>query len=481
MPKYPGFIWLASLGLATTCCACNRPNLDTGAIGQPGTDKPAVVVALAIADAPPPKAVAKLLGEIDGARMHQRVSALVAFGTRHTLSEAEDPARAIAAARTHIAETMRSGAAQHDPAAPLQVHFDSHRVAPDGARIDREVDVVNVVAVLPGTMPEAQSRHYYVIAHYDSRASDPMDATSEAPGANDDASGVAVVMELAQVMSHYSFDATLVFMATAGEEQGLIGADRHAQAARAAGKDVRAVLSNDIVGDPSGAHGRMHAGEVRVFSASLGPWLGDDDLARLRKLSATSDGPSRQLARFVAQTAAWQQLNVQPKLVFRADRFLRGGDHTAFNRAGYAAIRFTEVEENYDRQHQDIRTEGERSFGDLARHVDPDYLAGVARLNAATLAHLANAPSPPGDARIVAAQLDPDTLLRWSQSPEPDVAGYEVLWRDTTAAQWQYVQDFGLATQALLPLSKDNLFFGLRAYDHEGYRSPVAFAAVAKQ
>lgn len=415
-----------------------------------------------------------MLAEIDPLKMAESIEMLVGFGTRHTLSTTDDPERGVGAAREGIAAQLRTSPR-------LIVTMDRHRIEPDGRRVDTPTDVVNVVATLPGSMPEAASRRYYVIGHYDSRVTDPMNRTADAPGANDDGSGTAVVLELARVMSQHEYDATLVFMATAGEEQGLLGARAHAQAARGKGVDVRAVLSNDIVGDPSGPHGTRHDDEVRVFSIALENPLSDADLAELRTLAGTHDGTSRQLARFVHSIGRLHALPVQAKLVFRRDRFLRGGDHTAFNEAGFAAVRLSEVEENYDRQHQDVRTEGGRSYGDLPEHVDANYLAGVAQLNAAALAHLANAPSAPRNARIVAAALSHDTTLRWDASPEPDVAGYELVWRETTAAVWSSAKDVGTALEVTIPVSKDNLFFGVRAYDDEGYRSPVRFMGVGRE
>ncbi|MEM6293316.1 MAG: M20/M25/M40 family metallo-hydrolase [Myxococcota bacterium] len=419
------------------------------------------------------EAVDAMLAQIDPPSLRGHIERLVAFGTRHTLSETASKTRGIGAARRAIAATMKQSPA-------LQVRLDPHRIEPDGRRVDAPTDVVNVVAVLPGTLPDARDRHVYVIGHYDSRVTDPMNRTDDAPGANDDGSGTAVVMELARVMSQHEYDATLVFMATAGEEQGLLGARAHAQAAKAQGVDIVAVLSNDIVGDPTGPSGAVHDDRVRVFSIALPPWLLDEDLGRLRTLAATHDGPSRQLARYVHEVGRRHALPVQAQMVFRRDRFLRGGDHTAFNEAGYAAVRFSEVEENYDRQHQDVRTEDGRSYGDLLEHVNPDYLAGVARLNAAAAAHLANAPSAPADARIVADTLRHDTLLRWTASPESDVAGYEVVWRDTTQPQWTHARDVGNVTEATMPMSKDNVFFGIRAYDVDGYRSLVRFTEVGR-
>lgn len=429
----------------------------------------------------PPAEVESILGAISPGELTKTIDDLVGFGTRHTLSNTTDPKRGIGAAREYLRARMESFSIDRGDAPPLRVAFDRHRIDPDGRRVDVATDVVNVVAVLEGTMPEAAARRYYVIGHYDSRASDPMDRTSDAPGANDDGSGTALVLELARVMASKRFDATIVFMATAGEEQGLLGAKQHARAAANQGIDIRGVLSNDIVGDPSGAHDRSHGQSVRVFSEGLPSWSLDDQLGELRRLSAMSDSSSRQLARHMELVADWHELPLRPRLVFRHDRFLRGGDHTAFNEAGFPAVRLSEVEENYDRQHQDVRTEKGRSYGDLAQFVDAGYLAGVARLNAATLAHLANAPTRPAKVRIVAAELMSDTVLRWEASPEPDVAGYEVVWRDTTEANWSGLADAGEATEFTAPRSKDNFFFGVRAYDDDGYRSPVTFAGVAPQ
>ena len=430
---------------------------------------------------PPPAAVTEVVAEISAERLKQDVVALAGFGTRHTLSGTESPKRGIGAARRWIKAEMERAAAASGRAAndAMAVSFDAHRVEPDGKRITRPVDVVNVVAVLPGASAQAAARRYYVIGHYDSRRTDPLDEKGDSPGANDDASGTAVVIELARVLSRRRLESTVVFMATAGEEQGLLGAKGHAAAARAAGADIRGVLNNDIVGDPTAPSGAVHRGRIRVFSEAVPEGLAPEEQAALRKLAGESDSPSRQLARHVAEVAAWHDLDVQPQLVFRHDRFLRGGDHVAFNASGYPAVRFTVVEEHYDRQHQDVRSEGGREYGDLPAHVDGPYLAGVARVNAAALMHLANAPSSPADARLITAELTNDTTIRWSASPEPDVAGYEVLWRETTSAVWQHARDAGNATEARLPMSKDNWFFAVRSYDRDGYRSPPSFPRAA--
>jgi Peptidase family M28 len=407
-----------------------------------------------------PAEVGATLAAVEAAAVERDVRTLAAFGTRHTLSDTTSPTRGIGAARAWLkAEMERSSG--------LEVSFDTHALAEDGRRVPHAIELVNVMAVLPGAMPEARARRYYVVGHYDSRVADVMDATSNAPGANDDASGVAVVLEAARVMAKHRYDATLVFLATAGEEQGLYGAQLHAKAARAAGLDVRAVLNDDIVGDPTGPSGARNSARIRVFSEGV-PQAAD--VAEIRKLAAESDAPSRQLARYVADVAAEHALAVQPALIFRADRFLRGGDHLSFNEVGYPAVRFTTVEETYTRQHTPL---------DVPDAVDPAYLANVARVNIAALAHLANAPRPPDAARIVTADLGNDVVLRWSACPEPDVLGYEIVWRNTTSPTWEHAKDVGTALEARLPMSKDDFFYGVRAYDRDGYVSPVAFAKAA--
>lgn len=448
---------------------------------SPSPPAPAVVstpaappVPSAVPTVPPPPAIAGMLAQVDPSRLQATLTTLVGFGTRHTLSDSVGETRGIGAARRWIKAEMLRGAQASGRSGELamQVEFDVHQLIPDGKRVDRAVELVNVVAVLPGALPVARERRYYVVAHYDSRTADVMDRSADAPGANDDGSGTALVIELARVMAAHRFDATLVFMATAGEEQGLLGARKHAEAARAAGLQIHGVLSNDIVGDPSDPRGGpAHRGSVRVFSEGLPLQQDDAALQQARQLGALADGPARQLARHVAEVAAREGLAVRPTLVFRPDRFLRGGDHLAFTELGFPAIRFTEVAEKYDRQHQG---------GDVLAHVDVAYLADVARLNAAALAHLANAPSPPGGVHLVADALANDTSLRWLASPEPDVAGYEVLRRATSAPDWEHAQDVGLATAATLPLSKDDWLFAVRAYDRDGYRSPAAFPTLAK-
>ena len=326
--------------------------------------------------AEPDARIAAALHEISSARIQSDIAALVGFGTRSTLS-AQDPAaiasgRGIGAAR----EWIRAQFEQYsrDCGGCLEVRVDSY-TQPPGERVDSPTVIGNVYAVLRGTDAGATARIVLVTGHYDSRNSDNDDITHDAPGANDDASGVAVSLECARVLSRLKFPGTIIFLAVAGEEQGLYGSAYFARRAREQQWNIEAVLNDDIVGGNRSAEQDTRV--VRVFSA------GDND------------SPSRQLARYVAETADQYQTTLKPLLVFRPDRYLRGGDHTSFNAQGYAAVRFTEYREDYNRQHQTVRTEGGIEYGDLLKHVDVDYVAAVARVNAATLAALAAAPAPP--------------------------------------------------------------------------------------
>jgi len=415
------------------------------------------------AAAPAVTRTGSLTAQVREDRLKADVTALAAFGTRHTLSDTASKTRGIGAAREWIAGEMGR-------IAGLEVARLTYTIPADGKRIPHDTELVDVAATLRGKMPEAAGRLYVVVGHYDSRTTDVMDAAGDAPGANDDASGVAVVLEIARVLSASRLDASVLFLATAGEEQGLYGAHAFADAARAQRLDVRAVLNDDIVGDPSDPAGGAHPEAIRVFSIGIPPAAGGapPDLAAIRKNSAESDSPSRELARFVADVAREERADLEPRLVFRSDRFLRGGDHLAFVEAGFpAAIRFTTVAETFARQHAPT---------DLPAYVDGAYLARVARLEAAVLVYLANAPSSPPAVTIDTSQLANDTTLRWDASPEPDVAGYEVVWRATTEAVWTHSIDVGARREARVAVSKDDAFLGVRAYDAEGWRSPVTFA-----
>ena len=433
--------------------------------------------------------VGEVASDVSPERMRTDVDALCDFETRHTLSETESDTRGIGAARRWLKREFESiaSASGRSGDEAMRVYFDTHRVPADGRRIPRDVDVVNVVCEIPGSMPEARDRLYYVIAHYDSRNLDIMDSDGLAPGADDDASGVSLCLELARVLSTRRLDATVVLMPVAGEEQGLYGSRLHARALADAGKNVAACLSSDVVGDPTGPGGREARDRIRLFSEGLPASAFQNDpnalatLASIRRYAFESDSESRQIARLIDEVARVHDLPVKPMLVYRPDRFLRGGDHTGFNEAGLPAVRFCEVYETYERQHENVRTEDGVHYGDTREYVDEHYLADVTRLNAAALVHMANAPRTPDDVRILVATLSNDTTLRWSALPEPDVAGYEVVWRETTSPVWQHSKDVGNVTEATVDLSKDNWAFGLRAYDRDGYRSPVGVPRAARE
>ena len=426
----------------------------------------------------PRRGVQDVLADVSPARLRADVDRLASFGTRHTLS-AVDGERGIGAARRWIAAEFERAAASSGRTGDdaVRVRFESHVQPATPPRIPRETEIVNVECVLPGR----SARRVYFVAHYDSRATDPLDAESDAPGADDDASGVAALLEAARVLAPRRFAATIVLLAVAGEEQGLFGSKLHAAALRAAGAEVTAVLSDDIVGDPSGPDGTSFRDAIRVFSEGVPRAATPEEAKRIASLGGESDSPSRQLARYVRDVAEMEATRVRPRLVFRPDRFLRGGDHLSFQDQGFPAVRFTEVHEKYDRQHQDVRTEGGRGFGDLPEFVDAEYLADVTRLNVAVLAHLADAPAPPRDARVVAKELTNDTTLRWTKDALGGAAGYEIVWRATTSAHWDEARDVGLVGEATLPLCKDDWFFGVRAYDREGRRGLVAFPGAAKE
>lgn len=423
--------------------------------------------------------VARMVAEIRAANVRRTVETLAGFGTRNTMSRTDSQTRGIGAARRWLAAELTH--VSRSNGGRLEVDLDRFNHGPDGNRITRPTEIVNVVATLPGSLPASKDRCFIVSAHYDSMCTDPKDAECDAPGADDDASGCAVVLELARVMSARSFDATVVFMFVAGEEQGLIGSRHWAADARRRGVRIDGMFTNDIVGASRGPSRVDHRRRVRVFSEGV-PVNETPEQAKLRlAVGSENDSAARQLARFIDEAAALYLPKFDVELVFRRDRYLRGGDHTAFSEQGYAAVRFTEYEEDYAHQHQTLRTEGGQRFGDLPEFCDYDYIADVARVNLAALATLVRAPAAPANVRIITTRLTNDTTLRWQSNAEPDLRGYEVVWRSTSAPLWEHSKAVGRVTEVTLPLSKDNVQFGVRAIDSEGYRSLVAFPLPAKE
>ncbi len=418
-------------------------------------------------------AIEKIMAEISPERIEAHVRKLAGFQTRHTLSDTVSETAGIGAARRWIkAELERCGAAA---GGRLSVAFDSH-VAPVGERVPRPTEVVNVVATLAGAQPASKDRIYVVSGHYDSRNSDILDASGAAPGANDDASGTAAVIELACAMAPYQFDATLVFMAVAGEEQGLLGAAHWAGQARLKQLDIGAMFTNDIIGSSRADDGRIDDGQVRLFAEGVP--VANEMTEAARALVATggeNDSPPRQLARHVKEVGERYLPGFKVSVIQRRDRYLRGGDHIPFLRNGYAALRFTEPNEDYAHQHQNVRKEGAMAYGDVPEFVDFNYIAKVARVNAAALATLALAPAAPKNVQVRTAKLENDTALVWQANTEPDLAGYRIVWRETTAAQWQGSQFVGNVTEARVRLSKDNYFFGVQAVDKDGNASVASY------
>src|SRR6185437_1047602 len=409
------------------------------------------------------------LKEVSAERIQATIQKLVSFGTRLTLS-AQDPAsiesgHGIGAAREWIKAEFNRYSQQCGGC--LEVKTDSFTEQP-ADRIPRPTVITNVYAVLKGTDPQSASRIVLVTGHYDSRNSDTFDVNGDAPGGNDDASGTAVSLECARVLSQHKFPASIVFLTVAGEEQGLNGSKHFAEMAKEQGWNIEAVLNNDIVGGDRNP--QQDASVVRVFSEGIPAAATDAELPRIKAVGGESDSTSRELARYVAEVARTYDAGVKPSLVFRPDRFLRGGDHYSFNQQGFAAVRFTEYREDFHHQHQNVRTEKGVEFGDLPKFVNFDYISHVARLNAATLASLASAPAPPANVHVLTKDLENDTTLTWNASPDGRARAYEVLWRGTSAPDWEHAERVGDVNRATLKISKDNLIFGVRALDEQGHR-----------
>lgn len=419
--------------------------------------------------------IARMLREIDARNVERTIRTLVGFGTRNTLSAQDDPKRGIGAARDWIYHEMQGYS--RDSGGRLRVELQAFEQPPGRfQRIQKATKLTNVVATLEGSQAESKDRVYVVSGHYDSMCTSPVDATCDAPGADDDASGVAVVLELARVMSKRRFDATIVFMAVAGEEQGLVGSTYFAEQAKKNKMDVDAMFTNDIVGNTLGGNGVRDRQTLRVFSEGVPSNETPQEANTRRSVGGENDSQSRQLARFIKETAERYVPRFRVQMIYRRDRYLRGGDHMPFLEQGYAAVRFTEPNEEYNHQHQNVRVESGTQYGDLPQFVDFAYVAQVARVNCAALAALALAPARPADARILTTRLTNDTDLQWAANKEPDLAGYEVVWRDTTEPFWTHFAWVGNVTSYTAKgMSKDNYFFGVRAVDKDGNRSPVSY------
>lgn len=469
------------------------------------------IAASGLVIAPEDPRISAALSQITPDKIQQDIAKLVSFGNRSTLSSMDRDlptgTGVTAAADWVFAEYTRIS---HDCGDCLDVRRDDF-VEPGTpkTRILKDTRIQNIYAVLKGTDPAQAGRRVLVTGHYDSRNSDNANTHDPAPGANDDASGVAVSLECARVLSKMKFPATIVFVAVAGEEQGLNGSAHLAKLAKAEKWDLEAVLNNDIVGgDTTPNQTGQDKDAVRIFSEGVPAPASLDQLHMIQTLGSESDSPSRQLARAIADVdrtyfhphserpapvanghARAQFIRelpaFHPVLIFRRDRFLRGGDHSSFNAEGFAAVRLTEWQENFDHQHQTPRTEmgtlqngsqGQIEYGDFLKYVDFNYVANVARLNAASLATFASAPGEPMAVHVLTKALDNNTELAWS-APAGAPAGttYEILMRPTSAADWTDSAPAGTATSIKLPISKDNTIFGVRSSDPAGHKSPAVY------
>jgi hypothetical protein len=412
--------------------------------------------------------IAGALRQVSAKRIQETVEKLVSFGNRSTISPQDEASikagNGIGAAREWIKSEFERYSKECGGC--LEVKTDSFLQQP-ADRIPQPTQITNVYAVLRGTDPSQADRIVLVTGHYDSRNSDNGNVTDPAPGANDDGSGTAVSLECARVLSKMKFRATIIFLTVAGEEQGLNGSKHFAEMAKQQGWKLEAALNNDIVGGDRSL--QQDGSVVRVFSEGLPNAASEAETRRIRALGGESDSPSRELARYVAEAGRTYPGSVKPMLVFRLDRFLRGGDHHSFNQQGFAAVRFTEFREDYNHQHQNVRTENGIEYGDLPKFVNFDYIADVARLNAAVLVSLASGPAPPAKVKMLAKELENDTRLTWE--PAAGATAYEVVWRATSSPDWEHVQTVMGATGATVRVSKDNVIFAVRAVDAAGHRS----------
>ena len=416
--------------------------------------------------------IAKLVKEIDPRNIENTIRKLVSFGTRNTLSEQDNPNRGIGAARDWLYGEFQKAAAESEGRMTVEKQTFEQ---PKGPRVPQPTILTNVVATLKGTQTESAGRVYVVSGHYDSMCNSATDAKCDAPGANDDASGTAAVLEMARVMAKYKFDATIVFMTVPGEEQGLLGAVHFAEEAKKSSMDIEGMFTNDIIGSSLGANGVRDPHTVRVFSEGVPSNETPQEATTRRSVGGENDSQSRQLARFIKETTELYVPTMKVWMIYRRDRYGRGGDHQPFLERGFAAVRFTEPNENYQHQHQNVRVQDGIQYGDLPEFDDFNYIADVARVNAAALAALASAPARPKTVTFPTS-LSNDTPIKWEANKEPDLAGYEIVWRDTTEATWTHSQPVGnVLTFAMKGMSKDNFFFGVRAVDKDGNRSTVTY------
>ena len=425
---------------------------------------------VAVKNKPDPE-IQKMIREVSAKNIEVSIRKLVSFGTRNTLSEQDNPTRGVGAARDWIYSEFQRF---NSECGGCMVVEKQSFTQPKANRVPEPTVLTNVVATLRGTTDP--DRVYVVSGHYDSMCTSPTNVTCDAPGANDDASGTSAVIELARVMSKRKFDATIVFMTVPGEEQGLLGATHFAEQAKLKNTNIETMITNDIIGGVTSQKNSAFRNRVRVFAEGVPTNETEQQAATRRSVGGENDSPSRQIGRYVKEQSSRYLKNFSAWVIYRRDRYGRGGDHIPFLERGFAAVRFTEPDEDYTHQHQNVRTENGVFYGDTPEFVDFEYVANAARVNLITLASLAAAPAKPKNVGIVTGRLTNDTDLKWDAGTDGDLAGYEVVWRDTTAADWTDSKFVGnVATYTAAKMSKDNFFFGIRAVDKTGNKSPVVY------
>ncbi len=409
--------------------------------------------------------IEKMVSEISKDSLQSYIKKLVSFGTRNTLSSTTDPKRGIGAARNWVLGRFNEFARQSN--GRLTAIVDITTLEKDGRRVDTSISLGNVVATLKGTDPN-DDRIFIISGHLDNMRTSVMDRINDAPGANDDASGVAAVMESARVMSKQSFPATIIFVAVSGEEQGLLGANYMAGKAKEQNWNIEGLLNNDIMGSNNSSETNIiNNTKVRIFSEAFSVLDTGRALSTIRNLGLENDGRSRQLARYVKELGERYVDNLEVVMIYRNDRFLRGGDHTPYVQRGYPAVRITEMNENYYHQHQDVRVENNIQYGDLIEFMDFEYLRKNTAMNLASLANLAKSPSMPQAVTVETRKLTNYTIISWKAPKSGKVKGYYVVMRETTSPVWQR-KLFTTETKIELPYSKDNYFFGVQSISEEG-------------
>lgn len=421
--------------------------------------------------------IASMVKEVSADSLQSYIKTMVAFGTRHTLSTQTETARGIGAARNWVLQKFNSFAKTSN--GRLTAFIDTITYKPDGKRVDVPTVLGNVMAVLKGT-DTSDHRIFLISGHLDSRRSKEMDRDNDSPGANDDGSGSAAVIECARVMSKHAFPATIIFVCVSGEEQGLLGAYFLANKAKKENWNIEAVLNNDIMGSNNSSETNIIDNTlIRVFSEGLPLYETEKSAKYIRSLGLENDGKARQLARYVKEIGERYVENIEVVMVYRNDRFLRGGDHLAFVENGFAAVRITEMNENYYHQHQDVRKENNIQYGDLGEFMDFEYLRKNTAVNIANLANLAKAPSMPAEVKVQTKNLENYTSLIWKAPRNGKVKGYYILMRETTSAFWQK-KFFTTETSMKLPYSKDNYFFAVQSVSETGNESLPVVPSVAR-